>query len=129
LETRLCSGEHLVRALRALGYGGAQLFAHAQALAGLGASMHEARAEVIIRRAELPGASTDIGFRRTGEGRFEAVIYDMDRPHYGAPWLRKVTQRYAYEVARDKLEAQGFELVDEEVDAGETIRLTLRRMA
>ena len=48
---------------------------------------------------------------------------------FGGSWLQKVTQRYAYHVTRDKLGAQGFDLVEERVDEKDTIRLTLRRSA
>lgn len=38
------------------------------------------------------------------------------------------TQRYAYHVAIDTLKEQNFEMIEESVERGDTIHLTLRRM-
>jgi len=70
----------------------------------------------------------DIGFRRAGNA-YEIVadwwgIRDINQTQF----LQQVTQRYAYHAARAKLEAQGFALVNEEVQEGERIHLVLRRM-
>ena len=43
-------------------------------------------------------------------------------------FLQEITRRYAYHAAREKLEAQGFSLVSEEVQEDEQIHLVLRRM-
>ena len=57
------------------------------------------------------------------------MISDLDRPRYNEQWLQKLSQRYAYHVAKEQLLEQGFHLVEETVEANKTIRLTLRRMA
>ncbi len=44
-------------------------------------------------------------------------------------FVSQVMQRYAYHAARDKLEAQGFDLVSEDVEEGGRVHLVLRRMA
>ncbi len=69
-----------------------------------------------------------IGFRRNGD-TYELVadwygIQDLKREEF----LGRVTQKYAYLVAKDLLEQQDFTVVEEQVDADHTIRLTLRRM-
>jgi hypothetical protein len=43
--------------------------------------------------------------------------------------LQQLTQRYAYQAACAKLEAQGFALASEEVKESGEIHLVLRRMA
>jgi len=43
-------------------------------------------------------------------------------------FVRKLVQRYAYQAARAKLEAQGFTLASEEIEEEGRIHLTLRRM-
>lgn len=72
--------------------------------------------------------SYPIGFRRNGE------TYEIVADWWGVrgiqreAFVNQVLQRYAYHAARAKLEAQGFDLIEEIQEKGE-IRLVLRRMA
>jgi hypothetical protein len=86
-------------------------------------------AAVILRRSLIGPASNDIGFKRQEDSTFDAIISDHDRARYSQPWLNRQTQRYAYHVARAKLEAQDFALVTEETQQDGQIPLVLRRMA
>ncbi len=69
-----------------------------------------------------------IGFRKTGDA------YELVADWWGVrgvnkqSFLQEVTRRYAYHAAREKLEAQGFALVSEEVEENKQIHLVLRRM-
>jgi hypothetical protein len=78
-------------------------------------------------RVKTPGY--DVGFRKVGQ------VYELVADWWGvrgtnrAKFLQRITQRYAYHAARAKLEAQGFALVSEEVEAGDRIHMVLRRMA
>ena len=101
----------------------------AQPLIDFQGNARDQLAEVIIRRAHLGKLSNDLGFARNGEGRFEAIVSDVDQKRFDMAWMMKLHQRYAYHVAREQLEAQGFGTVDEEVDDRGVIRLTLRRSA
>jgi hypothetical protein len=67
---------------------------------------------------------------RKARNTYECIA-DQDRIHRSNQqrFLQQVTQRYAYRVARAKLEKQGFSLVEEEVQEGNRIHLRLRRMA
>ncbi len=70
----------------------------------------------------------DLGFRKQGN-TYELVadwwgIKDIKQEEF----LKSLTQRYAYHVAKDQLEAQDFTVVEEEVQADKTIRITVRRM-
>lgn len=70
----------------------------------------------------------DLGFRKQGES-YELVadwwgIKDIKQEEF----LKNLTQRYAYHVVKDQLEAQNFSLVTEEVQADRTIHITVRRM-
>ncbi len=71
----------------------------------------------------------NISFRKSGK-TYECVadwwgIRGVNRQKF----LQQVTQRYAYQAARAKLEQQGFSLVSEEVQEGNRIHLKLRRTA
>jgi len=69
----------------------------------------------------------DIGFSRSN-GHFDVVadwwgIRKVKRQKF----LDDVTQRYAYHATREKLEEQGFELVEEVTEKSGEVRLLLRR--
>ena len=83
-----------------------------------------ARVELKVR---VPGG--EIGFMRQGD------FYEMVADWWGIrgfrqeEFLQKLTQRYTYHAAREKLRQEGFELASEQVEEDGSIRLVLRRMA
>ena len=129
LKTRLTDQAALVKALADVGYKLVEVHDTPQHLYGYGGDRRAQTAEVIVRRKYVGKASNDIGFRRTDDGSFEAIISLFDRLKHSRGWLRRLTQRYAYHVARAKLQEQGFDLVSEETAKDGRIRLVLRRMA
>ncbi len=128
VQTQLVSAEHLKAALMDLGFQSVELHQNPQNLEGFQGDQRAQKAEVIIRRKHLGMASNDLGFKRLANGRFEAVISDFDRPTYNLAWLQKLTQRYAYHVAKDMLREQEFDMVKEEIRKDNTIHLVMRRM-
>lgn len=129
LDTAIVSQEFLLESLADLGFQDVEVHEAPQPLVGWLGDARENRAEVIIRRRHVGAGSNDIGFRRTAEGHFEAIISEFDRPRYDHAWLGRLTQRYAYRVAREMLADQDFSLVEESMDEDKTIRMTVRRMA
>jgi hypothetical protein len=129
LRTQITDTDALVKALADLGFTQVEVHQTAQHLYGYQGDVRPQTAEVIIRRQLIGPASNDIGFKRQEDGTFDAIISDYDRNKYSQQWLQRLTQRYAYHVARAKLEEQGFALVTEERQQDERIHLVLRRMA
>ncbi len=127
IRTRLVSREHLARALRELGFDQVEVHDAPVTLIGIGGEQRQSRAEVVIRRVHIGRLSNDIGFVRDSQGFFQALVSEYDQDRFGTPWLMKLNQRYAYAVAREQLHEQGFELIEEQLDERETMRLTLRR--
>jgi hypothetical protein len=75
------------------------------------------------------GMSYDVGLRKRG-GVYEIVADWIGvRGFTQQEFTQRLTQRYAYHATRDKLEEQGFALVEEEVEETGQIRIVLRRMA
>lgn len=128
IQTRFVSAKHLARALRELGFTAVEVHQTAQPLMGWLGDQRAARAHVIVRREHIGAASNDLGFVQNATGMFDAVISDYDRTRFNRAWLDRLTQRYAYHVARDLLAAEGFEVSHDEQDAVGAIHLTLRRM-
>ena len=128
LQTHLVSARHLHQALKDLGFNEVELHERdPQPLNGSMADGSTLRAEVIIRRRFISGGFGDIGFVRNPQGRLDVVIAEQDRRQFDVAWLLRLRQRYAYHVVQDQLTQQGFSLVNEAVDANQSIRLVLRR--
>lgn len=127
LKTRLVDADMLIRALNDLGFPQVEIHRVPQGLFGYQGDLRPEKAEIIIRRQFISSSSNDIGFRMTSDGTFEAIISEFDRDIYSQDWLNRLTQRYAYHVARSRLEAQGFDLVSEETHPDGQVHLVLRR--
>jgi hypothetical protein len=128
LRTRITNADGLMKALADVGFKNVEAHETAQHLYGYLGDARPQTAEVIVRRKHIGRMSNDIGFKRQADGTFEAIISEYDRHNYSQAWLDRLTQRYAYHVARAKLAEQGFDLVSEEAQEGERIHLVLRRM-
>lgn len=118
LKTEWVDAEILTLALNDLGYQVEKGDLTITSLRG-----EETRVELKIR----PPLSGEIGFRKN-KGKFEIVadwfgVLGVKRNTL----VRQINQRYAYHAARQKLEEQGFYLVEEKDEAGK-IHLLLRRM-
>jgi Protein of unknown function (DUF1257) len=128
LRTRITDADGLMKALADVGFKNVEAHETARQLYGYQGDVRPQTAEVIVRRKHISRMSNDIGFKRQADGTFEAIISQYDRRQYSQQWLDRLTQRYAYHVARAKLAEQGFDLVSEEAQEGEQIHLVLRRM-
>ncbi len=120
VRTRLKEKAYIIAALQQMGY---QVHDQRGSVRGFGNKQVEV--EFSVRPRPMSYA---IGFRKTGEG------YDIIADWWGvrgvrqAEFTRKLTQLYAYQAAKQNLEAQGFTLAEEQVDAEGRIHLLLRRM-
>ena len=120
IKTRIVEKEYLLLALRDLKYG------YEEGKLDVGGFGGDKRKVDI--KIKLP-FSYDIGFMETKDG------YELVADWWGVQGIKKdvflnqLMQRYAYHAARAKLEAQGFDLVEEKVEKTGEIRLTMRRMA
>ena len=120
IKTQMVETEYLIQALSDLGYTWEKGPVEIRGFGG-----QRATVDIRVKTGRL---SYDIGLRRTAQG-YELVadwwgVHGVNKHQF----LQKLTQRYAYHAARAKLEEQGFELVSEESEPGERIRMVLRRM-
>jgi hypothetical protein len=125
-QTVLGDRKFLVAALTELGY---HVEVHPEGTALFGYEGHERpeRAHVIIRRKELSPASNDIGFARSAEGRFVALLSEYDQQiGYDRKWLAKVQQIYKEKQTIATARAKGYIFQGREVvetASGQQIRL------
>ena len=77
------------------------------------------------------GGSYDIGIVRNEEGFYEFVAdwwgVETTTGLTQEDFLNKITQQYAYSTIKDKIKQKGYDLVTEEVDDKQNIRIVIRR--
>lgn len=128
VRTTITDQDRLVSVLNDLGFEHVESHASPTHLYGYQGDRRPEKAEVVVRRRFIGSASNDLGFHRTSDGTFEAIISGFDRRKYDSGWLAKVAQRYGRLTAMAFAESHGFDVAAEETDrrTGE-VRLTLRR--
>ena len=127
VRTTLRDAEVLAEALKEVGFAEVEINDTPQPLHGFAGPAGVTRAELIIRRRNAAGASADIGFARSPDGSFTAVMDSMDLGRYGTQWLRRLTQAYGHVAALRYALAHGYEVLTDEPEHDGTLRLTLRR--
>ena len=127
LTTRISDPQYLGEAIADMGYEEIEVYDEPQPLIDYQGKATKQRAEEIVRRKHLSWLSNDVGFQRQRNGTMNAIISDYDRDKHNKGWMQELTRRYAYQAARGKLEAQGFDLAHEQRDAQGRIHLVLRR--
>jgi hypothetical protein len=80
-------------------------------------------------RVSTGADSYDIGFKAGTDGYEILTDWWGVRGVNQKTFIPKLSQRYAYRAAKDKLASQGFDLATEETRADGQIHLVLRRMA
>ena len=125
-QTVIGDRKFLVAALAELGYH-VEVHPEGAALFGYEGRERPERAHVIIRRKELSSASNDIGFARSDEGRFVALLSEYDQQiGYDRKWLAKVQQIYKEKQTIAMARAKGYVFQGREVvetASGQQIRL------
>lgn len=86
------SRDDLVDALKAVGYTTVEV-GKDLVLYGYEGRARPERAEVVVRRKYVGGASNDLGFTRKEEG-LVPVISDYDTSRHGEAWLAKLQTEY-----------------------------------
>jgi hypothetical protein len=126
--TRLSSEIALVAALAAMGFPDVECHEQPATLYGYRGDARRDRANVIIRRKHIGGASNDVGFARTPDGDFVAIISEFDARHLDANWLRQLAVEYARATVNEFAAQNGWSFAGTpEVEEDGTVRLTLRR--
>ena len=125
-QTVLCEEKFLLDALKEMGY---QVEVHPEGLPlNSYYSEQEAKvANIIIRRAQLPGAFGDVGFVRQPDGRFTLIEDELDgHSGYGRKWLGRVQQIYKEGQTLAVAQAKGYRLKSRQVietSEGKQVRL------
>jgi hypothetical protein len=125
-QTVLREEKFLLDALKEMGY---QVEVHPEG-ARLNSYYSEQEAKVaniIIRRAQLPGAYGDVGFVRQPDGRFTLIEDELDDyGGYGKKWLGRVQQIYKENQTLAVVQTKGYRLKSRQIietSEGKQVRL------
>jgi hypothetical protein len=121
IKTRMVQRDHLVSALRDLGFQPEVGELPARGFAG-----NRIHVEVRIPSGN-PGY--DIGFQKTDDGYVVVADWWGITRVKQATFVQQLSQRYAYHATRSRLQEQGFDIVTDEKQPDGRIHLVLRRMA
>lgn len=133
--TKIKSQRDLIEALIEIGFKKEEIEVHeeAQHLYGFQNDKRPEKANVILRRKYVGGASNDIGFLRKKDGTYEFISSAYDRgaggrhaqhTHgYNEAWLKDLTQKYTEKLYTRTAKAKGYEV--RKTIEGKKIVLTL----
>jgi len=124
--TELKEEKYLVEALREMGYR-PEVHPEAVPMNSYYSEQEAKQANIVIRRAELPGAYGDVGFVRQPDGRFTLIEDELDdHSGYGKKWLGRVQQIYKENQTLAVAQAKGYRLKSRQVietSEGKQVRL------
>ena len=125
-QTVLREEKFLLAALKEMGY---QVEVHPEGtkLNSYYSEQEAKVANIVIRRAQLPGAFGDVGFVRQPDGRFTLIEDELDNHSgYGKKWLGRVQQIYKENQTLAVAQAKGYRLKSRQVietSEGKQVRL------
>ena len=125
-QTVLREEKYLVDALNEMGYQ-AEIHPDGASLNSYYSEQEGKVANIIIRRAQLPGAFGDVGFVRQSDGRFTLIEDELDdHSGYGRKWLGRVQQIYKESQTLAVAQVKGYRLKSRQVietSEGRQVRL------
>ena len=124
IKTKIIDLDELVGALQDMGY--SPEVGNDIRLYGYQGDLRQDTADVVIRRKELSSASNDLGFAKSDDGMYDAIISDYDR-HKFPKLVNEITQHYAERVILKSATIQGYNTVERQVMADGSIRLRMEQ--
>jgi hypothetical protein len=121
LETQYKDRECLVAALGDMGYNNVEVHDEAQNLVGYHGDTRPEKANVIVRRKFVGAAANDIGFVKTPDGRYSAIISQFDSGKHNTKWLTDLKKNYANRTTAKEAKRIGAKLMSRQVVNGKTV--------
>ena len=120
IKTRITNQSALVSALCRMGFTKNQIEVHEKAtnLYGYHGDKRAQVANVILRRKNVGASSNDIGFVKTKDGTYEAIISEFDKRKYNDQWLNKVGTYHGVENAKQAFTAHNWDYTESVDDKG-----------
>lgn len=129
LKTELRNRPNLIKALAKMGFGEGKIEIHDEAdyLVGYQGDKREQKANIILRRKHVGGASNDIGFELQTDGTYVAHISDYDKSRYNDNWMKNLELHYGEEQAKTAFANEGWSCI-ESMDEQGNVQLVGTRM-
>jgi hypothetical protein len=123
LQTTFNDRDCLVEALVEMGYSREHIEVHdtAQGLYGYHGDLRQQKANVIVRRQHVGGASNDIGWEKQSDGTYTQHISDYDSHKHNAKWLTGLKASYTQKRFEKEAQRQGLKFISREKINGKTI--------
>jgi hypothetical protein len=86
-----------------------------QQLVGYHGDLRAQRADLIIRRKHIGSASNDIGFVKSADGTYAAIISDYDSGRHNAQWTAKLRNAYADKGIMRQAKRAGLKFIDKKM--------------
>ncbi len=141
-KTTITSKKHLLNALKDMGFTSDQIRVseNPMQVEGYEGRLRDERAEIIIPRRFVGGASNDIGFKQNEDGTWGAIISDYDKTSNGAcrkndrtqgikaynnDWLNMLTQRYNYHHVKEQIAENNY-YIESETEVNGEVQMTVK---
>lgn len=128
-ETEFNDQECLVKALTDVGYKKVEIHETPKHLIGYHGDTRPEVANIIVRRSEIGGASNDIGFVKSPDGKYAAIISDFDRSRHNSKWMTGLKTQYADHRMTKEAKRQGLILKSRNVVNGKIVVRYLKQGA
>ena len=116
-QTKFKDSACLVKALADIGYTQVEVHETPQQLTGYHGDLRAQRANIIVRRQFVGGSSNDLGFIKTEDGTYQAIISDYDLHKHNALWMTSLTKSYAEHGLIKQAKAQGLIFMGKKISA------------
>lgn len=107
VETQYKDKECLLAALKEMGYGEVEVHEQAQHLFGYHGDQRPETAHIIVRRKFVGSAANDLGFVKTPNGTYSAIISQYDSNKHNTKWLDGLKRNYTESVTHKEAKRQG----------------------
>lgn len=119
VATEFKDGDLLIEALKTMGFNPTNCIGKPQNLEGYRGDRRQQKADIIIPRAQVGGASNDLGFVKGADGKFKAIISDYDSRRYNGEWLNTVKANVADLGIQRTAKRMGMRVVGRKVTKGQ----------
>ena len=119
----------LVAALNEQGYTTVETHDEAVALCGYHGDLREQKANVIVRRRYVGGASNDLGFVKKEDGTYSAIVSDYDSSKHNTKWFTDLKDKYLDKVTTKEAKKKGLILHSRQVVNGKLVVKYLKQGA
>jgi hypothetical protein len=131
-KTKLTDKDCLIKALEEKGFH-PEYHETARPLVGIGGDYRTAdgkghttdvdkamKAEIVLTRKEVGGASNEIGFKKQEDGTYQAIISAFDSHRYNDKWMKSLTDAYGTLKVKKIAKQQGLKYIGTRDDNGTT---------